>query len=99
MTGAVEQHQRILDAIRREEFATALDLLQPLAESGDAVAQYQLGVMYANAEGVPLDYVQAAGWLRRAAEQGFSRAQSILAWLCATERSARRSTSMSSTCG
>jgi len=39
------------------------------AEQEDAFAQFLLGVMYANGEGVPKDYVEAAKWLRKAAEQ------------------------------
>ena len=40
--------------------------------------------MYASGEsGLKLDYVSAAGWIEQAAEQGFARAQSVLAWLFA----------------
>jgi len=40
------------------------------AEQGFANAQYNLGVMYANGEGVPEDDKQAVKWFRLAAEQG-----------------------------
>ena len=45
------------------------------AEQGDANAQFNLGVMYANGEGVIQDYKQAVKWYRKAAEQGDATAQ------------------------
>ena len=62
-------------AIRRDDYATALRLLRPLAEQGDARAQYHLGALYDFGQGVPLDYAQAAFWYRMAAEQGDAWAQ------------------------
>lgn len=49
-----------------------------LAEQGDAKAQYKLGMMYENGEGVPQDYVEAIKWYRKAAEQGDAAAQANL---------------------
>ncbi len=46
-----------------------------MAEAGDAGAQFNLGVMYANGEGVVKDQVQAVKWYRKAAEQGYADAQ------------------------
>ena len=40
-------------AFERRDFATALRLLRPLADQGNAVAQFILGVMYDNGKGVP----------------------------------------------
>ena len=45
------------------------------AEQGHAGAQYSLGQMYDNGEGVPEDDVQALEWYRKAAEQGNAGAQ------------------------
>ena len=45
------------------------------AAQGNAAAQYNLGVMYANGEGVPKDDAQAVQWYRKAAEQGDAKAQ------------------------
>jgi hypothetical protein len=45
------------------------------AKGGDADAQFNLGVMYDNGEGVPEDDAEAVKWYRRAAEQGFAEAQ------------------------
>ena len=46
-----------------------------LAEQGNADAQYNLGVMYDNGQGVRQDYAEAARWYRKAAEQGNAKAQ------------------------
>ena len=64
-----------LEAYLRGDHATALRLWQPLAEQGHADAQLNLGLMYAEGEGVPQDYVEAAKWYRRAAEQGHTEDQ------------------------
>ena len=45
------------------------------AEQGDADAQFNLGVMYEQGNGVKKDYTQAAKWYRKAAEQGHADAQ------------------------
>lgn len=45
------------------------------AEQGDAIAQTDLGLMYAQAEGKPQNYGEAVRWWRRAADQGFARGQ------------------------
>ena len=46
-----------------------------IAKTGDAVAQYNLGLMYYDGTGVPQDHVEAVKWFRMAAEQGFAMAQ------------------------
>jgi TPR repeat protein len=61
-------------AIKRHDYATALRLIRPLADQGDANAQYILGVFYNNGLGVPQDYVRAYMWLNLAATQGRERA-------------------------
>ena len=45
------------------------------AGSGDAEAQFSLGLMYANSEGGAQDYAQAAQWYRKAADQSHALAQ------------------------
>lgn len=49
---------------------TALRLWVPIAEQGNADAQYMLGLMYFNGRVVPKDEPQAAKWLQLAAAQG-----------------------------
>ena len=46
-----------------------------LAEKGDRVAQYNMGINYASGLGVAKDQVQAVSWYRKAAEQGDTSAQ------------------------
>jgi TPR repeat protein len=40
------------------------------AEQGINKAQYNLGIMYDDGQGVPQDYAEAVKWYRLAAEQG-----------------------------
>src|SRR4030066_2782 len=62
-------------AYLRGDYATAFDLLKPLAEQGNPLAQHNLGLMYEEGRGVPQDYAEAMKWYRRAAERGISGAQ------------------------
>jgi TPR repeat protein len=45
------------------------------AEQGHAEAQFNLGLMYYNGQGVPQEYKAAVQWFRKAAEQGDAEAQ------------------------
>jgi uncharacterized protein len=45
------------------------------ADRGNAGAQYNLGLIYANGWGVPQDYAAAASWYRKAADRGKAGAQ------------------------
>ena len=67
-----------MEAYLKEDYATALKLLRPLAEQGYASAQYNLGVMYANGEGVIQNYKEAVKWYRLAAGHGDGEAQNSL---------------------
>jgi TPR repeat protein len=62
-------------AYEQGDYATAYRLIKPMAEQGYAKAQYNLGVMYHNGEGVPQDYNETVKWYRKAAEQGLAVAQ------------------------
>ena len=64
-----------MDANNRGDYATALREWRPLAEQGDARAQYNLGLLYDNGKGVSHDYVQARQWYEKAATQGRADAQ------------------------
>ena len=57
------------------DYATALREFKPLAEQGDADAQFNLGFMYDKGLGVPQDDQEALKWYRKAAEQGNAFAQ------------------------
>ena len=59
----------------RGDFAAALREWRPLAEQGDAQAQFYLGIMHTNGEGVPEDDRQAAYWFQKSARQGNPQSQ------------------------
>jgi len=60
------------------DYKAAFEEWLPLAELGDAEAQYNLGVMYDQGASVDRDLDKAASWYRKAAEQGFLDAQTNL---------------------
>ena len=62
-------------AYRNQEFGKAAELWQPLAEKGDANAQYLVGNLYADGKGVARDDAAAFKWFRLAADQGNAAAQ------------------------
>lgn len=70
-----------LKAIERRDFPAAARELSPLAQAGDAEAQYQLGTLYANGDGVPQNYEAARGLFSAAASQGNGRARQALDFL------------------
>jgi hypothetical protein len=70
-----------LAAYQSGDYATALREFRPLAEQGDADAQFNLGLMYYNGLGVPQDYKTAVKWYTLAAEQGIVDAQYNLGWM------------------
>jgi len=65
-------------AYERGDFATVLRLYRPLAEQGNATAQFSLGLMYENGDGVAKNHAEAVKWYRRAAEQGDANGQFLL---------------------
>jgi len=69
-TSAWADYQAGIDANNRGDYATALREWRPLAEQGFTAAQFNLGQLYANGQGVPQDYVQARQWWEKAAVQG-----------------------------
>ena len=69
------------DAYHREDYKTAYKLIAPLAKQGDADAQYILGRMYENGQGVPQDDKEAVKWYQLAAEQGDAIAQANLGFM------------------
>ena len=50
------------------------------SKRGDASAQYLLGFMYVNGDGVRKDYKKAVKWFTNAADQGHARAQNNLGY-------------------
>ena len=62
-------------ALSRGDYATALSLFRPLAAQGNAKAQFTLGYMYDNGEGVVQDHKEAVKWYQLAATLGDGTAQ------------------------
>jgi hypothetical protein len=61
-----------------KQYVKAFACYKPLAEQGNAAAQYNLGYMYDNGHGVPRDDGQAISWYKKAADQGYVGAQARL---------------------
>jgi len=78
-TPAVADYQKGSDAAQKGVYATALKEWKPLAEQGNAGAQYNLGIMYHEGRCVTQDDKAAIKWLTKAAEQGLVIAQYELA--------------------
>ena len=66
-------------AYQRGDYAAAASAWRPLAETGDAAAQYNLGVLYDEGLGVERDDETALLWWTRAAQQDHRLAQHNLA--------------------
>jgi TPR repeat protein len=58
-----------------EEIDAKLEEHRRLAELGDAIGQYNMGLSYSNGLGVGVDKVESVKWYRLAAEQGYVQAQ------------------------
>jgi TPR repeat protein len=67
--------------LHQRDFDMVYQLIKPLADQGDAHAQYRLGLMYQLGEGVPEDRGEAIRWYRKAADQGDTTAQYDLGFM------------------
>ncbi|MEX0924101.1 MAG: SPOR domain-containing protein [Rhodovibrionaceae bacterium] len=87
VTAQAQDYAAGLDAYDRGEFEEALRILQPLADAGDARAQYGIGKIYETGGGpIVSDPQQAVLWYSRSAEQGVAAAQNNLALMYAEGR-------------
>ncbi len=71
---AAEDLDDAVDAMRSGDFAEAYCIMRPLAEGGDADAQYNIGWMYLNGYGLRINDGVALEWWEKASEQGHSDA-------------------------
>jgi hypothetical protein len=72
---------RLRDGIRAfaaGDYLTAARIFTDLAPLGDAKAQTYLGYMFAHGQGVPQNFMVAAGWYRCASQQRYPAAQYML---------------------
>lgn len=70
-----------IEAWQRADYPEAVKIWRPLAEAGDADAQFNLGQAYRLGRGVPINLAAAQTWLERAAGKGHLDAQSTLGLL------------------
>lgn len=70
-------------AFAKKEYQAALKLFRPLAEKGNALAQYNIALMHRMGLGVTKDQREARKWSRLAAKQGNANAQVMLGSLYA----------------
>jgi len=67
-----------VDAWQAGNYPGAVAQWRPLADRGDADAQFNLGQAYKLGRGVPADLGAAQGWFEKAAKQGHGQAQANL---------------------
>lgn len=79
-----------LRAYDDHDYATALKEWRPLAETGGAAAEFNLGLLYYDGHGVAQDFALAAKWFERAATQGYSKAQYNLGEMYAVGKGLKR---------
>ena len=72
---AAEPLEDTTTASGRRDYAIALRLWRPLADQGDAIAQFNLGLTYDKGWGVPQNDAEAVKWYSLAADQGDADAQ------------------------
>ena len=65
-------------AYDRDDYDTAMQLLRPLAEQGDADAENSVGMMYLSGHGAPENQQQAFQWISKAADQDNAEAEGHL---------------------
>jgi len=70
-----------IDAWQRADYPAAVAIWRPLAEGGDADAQFNLGQAYRLGRGVQLDLSAAKVWFERAARSGHVDAETTLGLL------------------
>jgi TPR repeat protein len=64
-----------LQAFRNKDFKKAFTEFLPLAQRGDRVSQFYLGVLYNHGTGVEQNWTKAVQYYRLSAEQGYAKAQ------------------------
>ncbi len=79
-------YEDALAAWSRGEYANAYWLWRPLAEQGNADAQFYLGLMNESGQGVPRNDAEAIKWYLKAADQDLAVAQFNLATMYAKGR-------------
>ncbi|MGJ8580747.1 MAG: tetratricopeptide repeat protein [Psychromonas sp.] len=69
------------EAAHSGNYEKAVKIWLPLAEKGDAPAQYTIGWMYESGQGVKQDLKKAVYWYKKSAQQEYEAAQYVLGTL------------------
>jgi len=70
-----QDHNNDLAVTQPADYTTSLSEWRQMAEQGQAIAQYNLGIIYEYGRGVRQNDVEAVKWYRKASAQGVSVAQ------------------------
>ena len=84
-------------AYGKSDFVTAMKELRPLAERDDVNAQYNVGVMYGQGDGVERNDPEARKWFRKAAQQEHVGAQMNLDIIYSRDGGVPRNDAMAAT--
>jgi len=76
--GPQEDFKKGYGYYQAENYDEAVKWYRKAAEQGYAPAQYRLGELHYDGQGVPQDYAEAAKWQRKGADQGYVSSQTAL---------------------
>ncbi len=88
-----------MQALAQARFGEAVRVLGPLAQQGNSEAQYAIGTMYANGDGLPQDVARAERLFRAAAAQGHDKAREQIEFLRAMRPPASLQTASAASAG
>lgn len=82
LSAALPTYEEAEKAYKNGDFDVAMSSLRPMADKGDARAEYSLCLMFAKGEGVPCDLIEAFVWgslaVKHAKDEFYSARSSIL---------------------
>lgn len=77
--GMASSYNQGFIAAETGDYKTAVQMWEPLAVKGNALAQFNLALMYHSGLGVEQDELKAVSWYHKAADNGYYIAQEYLA--------------------
>jgi hypothetical protein len=79
--GSAQSVKAGIEAWQKADYSAAVAIWRPLAEHGDADAQFNLGQAYRLGRGVPINLALAKSWFEKAASSGHVDAETTLGLL------------------
>ena len=70
----------------QQNYTISFQIYRHLARQGEVIAQFNLGVMYANGQGIAQNDKHAVYCYQKAAEQGYAKAQNNFGWMYGKDR-------------